>query len=246
METYTLDDLTIKEHLLELAEKGNKPFTESLNPGVEHVLGIRVPDLRKLAARIARTDWERFLETSDTFYMEERMLYGMVLGCIRPDEDVEVYLHRVTCFVWMINSWSVCDTFKFAGGQRFVDCHAGRLWEYLKQWMNADGEYEVRFGVVMSMSYFVDEAHLEELLACYDSIRHEGYYVKMAVAWALSVCFVKFPERTMEYLKNNSLDTFTYNKTLQKIVESCRVDKDTKTLIRSMKRPSDKQRNVME
>lgn len=84
METYTLDDLTIKEHLLELAEKGNKPFTESLNPGVEHVLGIRVPDLRKLAARIARTDWERFLETSDTFYMEERMLYGMVLGCIAP------------------------------------------------------------------------------------------------------------------------------------------------------------------
>ena len=71
----------------------------------------------------------------------------------RPDEDVEVYLHRVTCFVWMINSWSVCDTFKFAGGQRFVDRHAGRLWEYLKQWMNADGEYEVRFGVVMSMSY---------------------------------------------------------------------------------------------
>ena len=48
-----MDDLTIKEHLLELAEKGNKPFTESLNPGVEHVLGIRVPDLRKLAARIA-------------------------------------------------------------------------------------------------------------------------------------------------------------------------------------------------
>lgn len=127
-----------------------------------------------------------------------------------------------------------------------MDRHAGRLWEYLKQWMNADGEYEVRFGVVMSMSYFVDEAHLEELLACYDSIRHEGYYVKMAVAWALSVCFVKFPERTMEYLKNNSLDTFTYNKILQKIVESCRVDKDTKTLIRSMKRPSDKQRNVME
>ena len=126
-----------------------------------------------------------------------------MLGCIRPDEDVEVYLHRVTCFVWMINSWSVCDTFKFAGGQRFVDRHAGRLWEYLKQWMNADGEYEVRFGVVMSMSYFVDEAHLEELLACYDSIRHEGYYVKMAVAWALSVCFVKFPERTMEYLKSS-------------------------------------------
>ena len=108
--------MTIKEHLLQLAERGNKKFTESLNPGVEHVLGIRVPDLRKLAARIAKDGWEAYLDTADTYYMEERMLQGMVLGCIRPDADIEVYLHRVTCFVWNINSWSVCDTFKFGGG----------------------------------------------------------------------------------------------------------------------------------
>ena len=51
MKEYRLDNLTIKEHLLELAERGNKSFAESLNPGVEHVLGIRIPDLRKLAER---------------------------------------------------------------------------------------------------------------------------------------------------------------------------------------------------
>ena len=39
MKEYRLDNLTIKEHLLELAERGNKSFAESLNPGVEHVLG---------------------------------------------------------------------------------------------------------------------------------------------------------------------------------------------------------------
>ena len=89
------------------------------SPGVEHVLGIRLPALRKLAARIAKGDWERYLDTADGFYMEERMLQGMVLGCIRPDEDVEVYLHRVTRFVWIINSWSVCDTFKFGGGKPY-------------------------------------------------------------------------------------------------------------------------------
>lgn len=42
MKEYRLDNLTIKEHLLELAERGNKSFAESLNPGVEHVLGIRI------------------------------------------------------------------------------------------------------------------------------------------------------------------------------------------------------------
>ena len=116
------------------------------------------------------------------------------MGCIRPDEDVEVYLHRVTRFVWIINSWSVCDTFKFGGGKAFIRRNEARLWEYLKEWMKASGEYEVRFGVVMGMSYFLDEAHLEEYLSLLDGIRHEGYYVRMAVAWALSFCFVKFPE----------------------------------------------------
>ena len=235
-EHYRLDGLTIKEHLLQLAERGNKKFTESLNPGVEHILGIRVPDLRKLAARIAKDDWEAYLDTADIYYMEERMLQGMVLGCIRPDADTEVYLHRVTQFVWNINSWSVCDTFKFGGGKKFVEANKDRLWEYLKTWMHAEGEYEIRFGVVMSMQHFIDEEHLGELFSLYDGIRHEGYYVRMAVAWALSVCFVKFPERTLAYLKQNSLDKFTYNKALQKITESYRVDAATKEVIRAMKR----------
>ena len=40
----------------------------------------------------------------------------------------------------------------------------------------------------------------------------------------------------MNYLKNNKLDDFTNNKSLQKIWESLRVDKDTKAIIKSMKR----------
>ena len=229
--------LDIKAELLRLAEQGNKPFTQSLNPGVPNVLGIRIPQLRKLAARIAKGDWKAYLTTADTYYMEERMLQGMVLGCIRPDRDVEVYLERVTRFVHIINSWSVCDTFKFGGGKKFIEANKDRLWDYLKGWMQAEGEYEIRFGVVMSMQLFIDEEHIDELLRLYDGIRHEGYYVKMGVAWALSVCFVKFPDITLRYLQGpNSLDNFTYNKALQKITESYRVDAATKQTIKGMKR----------
>ena len=236
MEEFRLDGLTVKEHLLILAEDGNRKFTEGLHPGVEHVLGIRLPALRKLAARIAKADWERYFDTADGFYMEERMLQGMVLGCIRPDEDVEVYLHRVTRFVWIINSWSVCDTFKFGGGKAFIRRNEARLWEYLKEWMKASGEYEVRFGVVMGMSYFLDEAHLEEYLSLLDGVRHEGYYVRMAVAWALSFCFVKFPEQTMAFLRHCHLDDFTFRKTIQKIGESYRVSEDMKKAVKALKR----------
>lgn len=238
MDEYRIDGLTVKEHLLAMEAQGNKAFTESLHPGVEHVLGIRLPQLRRLASRIAKGDWENYLFSADTFYMEERMLQGIVLGAIRPDADIEVYLNRVTRFVRIINSWSVCDTFTFGGGEKFLSAHRERLWQYLLHWMHTEDEYTLRFGVVMTLRYFVDEAHLPLLLHEYDSIRHEGYYVRMAVAWALSVCFVKFPEQTMAYLQGeHHLDDFTYRKTLQKILESYRVDAATKQRIREMRPP---------
>ena len=146
MEPTPITPQAVKAELLCLAEQGNKSFTQSLNPGVPGVLGIRIPHLRELAKKIAKGDWETYLATADTHYMEERMLQGMVLGCIRPDKDVEVYLERVTRFVRLINSWSVCDTFKFGGGKRFIEANKDRLWDYLTGWMQAGGEYEIRFG----------------------------------------------------------------------------------------------------
>ena len=236
MEEFKIDGLTVREHLLELAERGNRKFTESLHPGVEHILGIRVPDLRQLAKRIAKADWETCLEDVGDDYLEERMLQGLVLGYIKPDEDIETYLHRVTKFVWIIRSWSECDTFKFAGGKTYFLKHETRFWEYLKEWLKSSGEYEVRFGVVRMMEHFIDEAHIEELFTCFEGICHEGYYVKMAVAWALSVCFVRFPERTMAYLERSCLDNDTYNKALRKIIESDRVPAEAKEWARKMKR----------
>lgn len=102
--------------------------------------------------------------------------------------------------------------------------------------MKSDKEYEIRFGVVMAMAHYIDEEYINNVLQWMDRISHEGYYVKMAVAWALSVCYVKFPQKTVNYLKENHIDDFTYNKALQKIIESYRVSTEDKEIIRSMKR----------
>lgn len=52
----------------------------------------------------------------------------------------------------------------------------------------------------------------------------------------ISIAFVKYKEKTLKFLQNSKLDNFTYNKALQKIVESYRVDKVTKEEIKKMKR----------
>lgn len=214
-----------KLRLLQLAAEGNKEFAQKLNPGVEGVLGIRVPQLRSLAKEIVRGDWRGYLAVADTYYMEERMLTGLVIAYAR-DITIEKRFALIRQWVPQINSWAVCDTvcatFKPKESER------GAWWNFIEEFLRGNDEYAIRFGVVMSLTLFIDAEHLVALFAHYSAIRHEGYYVRMAVAWAISVCYVKFPDETLEFLAQGSLDTFTHNKAIQKIGESYRVSKENK------------------
>ena len=58
----------------------------------------------------------------------------------------------------------------------------------------------------------------------------------MALAWAISLAFIKMREETVQYLNYNHLDNWTVQKAMQKILESNRVDKETKDMIRNMKK----------
>ena len=69
-----------------------------------------------------------------------------------------------------------------------------------------------------------------------DVYKRQGYYVKMAVAWAVSICYIHFPEKTQKLLKENSLDDWTHNKTIQKIRESLRISKEEKEMLKTWKR----------
>lgn len=223
---------SIRKQLMEMADEEYRKFSSSLIPNVDNILGVRLPELRKLAKNIAKGDWRTYLAQADNRYFEETMLQGLVIGYAKT--DIEERLRYVADFVPRIDNWSVCDS--FCTGLKFTKNHRSLMWDFLQPYLSSDKEYEIRFGVVMLLLYFVEDEYIERVLQWMDRIRHEGYYVKMAVAWAISVCYVKYPEPTMAFLKNNTLDDFTYNKALQKIIESLRVDSGTKHVLRSMKR----------
>lgn len=221
----------IRTQLQELAEESYRAFASALIPEVGPMMGVRLPHLRALAKQIARGDWAAYLVSADGEWFEEVMLQGMVIGYIRA--DVEEVLQQVAAFVPRIDNWSVCDS--FCSGLKITAAHRPRIWQFLKPYLRGAQEYELRFGVVMLLNYYVDEEYIEQVLAQLDQIRHDGYYVKMAVAWAVSVCFARLPERTMVYLQHCSLDQATYSKALQKIVESRRVSANDKEAIRAMR-----------
>ena len=90
----------------------------------------------------------------------------------------------------------------------------------------------------MMLQYYIDEVYIDRVLKRIDEFCCEGYYAKMAAAWALSVCYIKQPEITRNYLPQSRLDDYTYNKALQKILESYRVSGECKNEIRALKRPA--------
>lgn len=224
----------LKKELLRLAEPGYQQFNSRLIPNIDPdtILGVRLPALRKIAARLAKGDWRAYLEAAVDASFEEIMLQGMVIGCAKM--DFPELLMRVEQFLPKIDNWAVCDC--FCSGLKLVNEHREEMWPFIGQCLADDRAYVIRFGAVMLMDYYMEETKVEAALRLLDAVSHEDYYVKMAVAWTLSIYYVHFPERVMPYLLDNRLDDFTYNKALQKITESRRISKEEKARIRGMKR----------
>ena len=150
--------------------------------------------------------------------------------------DAERRLSYIERFIPRIDNWAICDT--FCGDLKFADKEENRqlVWNFLQPYLSDEREFFVRFGTVLLLSHCVDEEHIDSVLRLMEGVRHEGYYAKMAVAWTLSVCYVKFPEKTEKILRTGSLDNFTQNKTIQKIRESYRVSKEDKQRLNLLKR----------
>ena len=225
--------MTVREKLYEMADPAYRDFNASLIPGAGEMLGVRIPRLRALAREIARRDWRRFVSQTECRYFEERMLKGMVIGYAKCPADEK--LEHVARFVPEIDNWAVCDCFCW----RLRADEREPMWQFIQPYFHSVAEYEIRFAVVMATGNFIDEEHLEALLKLFGECHCEAYYASMGVAWAVSVCCVKFPQRTMQWLgEGRPLDDRTYNRTLQKIIESYRVSDADKAVIRKMKRRS--------
>lgn len=227
----------VKEELICAAEEEYKEFQKSLIPGPQKILGVRMPKVRQIAKDIAKKEFREYLEqakfgiTADSYY-EELLVEGCVIGYGKM--SLESRFAYLDALVPKINNWAVCDC--CCSTYKFMQKAQEESFAYLQKWLNSDKEYELRFGIVSLLDHFVNEDYIDSILDICNEIHHEGYYVKMAAAWALSVCYVKFPEKTERLLRNNQMDDFTHNKTIQKIRGSFRVDKERKERIKLLKR----------
>lgn len=224
----------IRQDIISLADKDFLQFHSRLVPGQSNIIGVRVPVLREYARKLSKVDSvETLLANISNDYYEEIMLQGMLIGLQKkiPWKSVK---EQIIKFVPKIDNWAVCDT--FCAGLKITRQYKEQMFELADAYCKKEGEYERRFGVVILLDYFVEPEYLPKIFRLFDLMNREGYYVQMAVAWALSICLIKEYDRTLEYLKTCQLDDFTYNKAIQKAIESYRITKEQKSYLRSIKR----------
>lgn len=197
------------------------------------VLGVLMPQMKQLAKQLSKRsdaiDILKMLETNaSNLCFEEIMVWGLMINYMKL--PIEERLDAVRKFVPSIDNWAVCDT--FCCNAKWVRDRA-LLWDFLQPYWKSDKEFEVRFAVVLSMIYFLDDEWFPMVSANIDSLdlthilsdyvsekygKNPGapsdkgiaigeppYYVRMAVAWLLATALAKIPDMVRTYVRKSSL-----------------------------------------
>jgi len=218
------------DYLFSIRDIRYRDFHSNLGVG-NNVIGIRTPVLKSIAKDISKGNYRDFLDILKTDYYEEITLYGLIICNIKEiDESVrylDIYKER-------INNWASCDL--FCSGYKIVKNNKEYFWKYINDNVNSDNLWIRRLCFVFMISYYIEDKYLEDTFKLCDKYNTNDYYVQMAVAWLISICYIKYSDVTLNYIKNNRLDDFTHNKSIQKIRESYRVSAENKKILNELKR----------
>lgn len=221
--------------LKSFSNEKHSSFHSKLVPNIDkkiRVLGVPIPILRKMAKELIKsfmdkTDLEQYMSFVGNDYYEEIMLMGIVVGSFKC--DFETKLKYISEFVPKISDWAVCDT--FCSTIKIPNSKHSDYRKFLAPYLKMKGEFELRFAIVSLMQNYINDEYIDETIKVFESVNDDRYYVQMAIAWALSVCYVKYPQQTRVLFEKRKLSKQIQNKAIQKCRESLRVSKEDKQVL---------------
>lgn len=202
-------------------------FTKKItNPGLIKMIGVKIPELRKIAKETAKTDFASYYSFYQGKYFEERMLLGMSIGY----SDIDIYDKYLEIYAKEITDWSLCDS--VASSLKLIKKNNEHFYPLVLKLIETNQEFIIRFGLVILLFHYMNDDYIDEILKICLTIQSDAYYVKMAVSWVLCECFIKYPSKTDKYISSQYLSSFILNKTISKICDSFRVSKETKEMLK--------------
>lgn len=214
-------------------EEKYKIFTAKLLPANIELLGVRIPIIRQYAKHLIKenlADEYLSINLDKLKYQEELFLYAILLADKLKNSETKI--DDIKKFVPHINSWAVCDI--FCSELKEIKKSTTKYLKFFSSYTKTKDEYQIRFFYVLALNYFIKEEYLPQLFELIKKQKYIGYYDKMAVAWFLSIAYIKKPEATTNFLLSTTLDSFVFNKTISKICDSYQVKKEAKVQLRKL------------
>lgn len=221
----------ILNELFKLQDVKYRDFQAKLMPTMNHenVIGVRTPELRKLAKQLAkRDDVDEFLDSLPHKYFDENQLHAFIISEIK---DYEKCLEHLEAFLPYVDNWATCDQMS----PKIFKKHRAKLIQEIERWIESDYTYTVRFAIGMLMEHFLDEDFDIVYADMVADVHSEEYYINMMIAWYFATALAKQYDAIIPYLIEQRLDTWTHNKTIQKAVESYRITPEQKTYLRTLR-----------
>ena len=221
----------IEKRLFELQDEKYRDFQVKLIPNIDPatVIGVRTPELRKLAKELSKNDdISVFLNTLPHDYFDENQLHAFILSGMK---DYEKCVDGVCEFLPFIDNWATCDQLS----PKVFRKNRNDLLTHIKEWLRSERTYTVRFAVGMLMEHFLGEEYditYPEMVA---AIVSDEYYVNMMRAWYFATALAKQYDSIITFIEDRKLDKWTHNKAIQKSVESYRITPEQKTYLKSLK-----------
>lgn len=223
------DNDRLISYLISLQDDKYKAFNEKITPGEFNMIGIRIPELRKIAKEILKTDYERFLKTFDDDHYEVKLIKGFVIGNIK---DRDRFRYHFEEFIKEIDNWAVCDS--FIASAKIILKDREYYFYRSRKLLEESSEFLNRVGFVILLDYFVDEEHYDAISSMLKSYKSGKYYADMAISWLLSEMYIRFPKKTQTFLIENHFDKTIIKYTARKIKDSYRVSEEDKKWLKKI------------
>ena len=225
----------ISEELFSLQDRKYRDFQAKLIPTVdpETVIGVRTPQLRKLAKRLYKEtdpdELDAFLKELPHKYFDENQLHAFLIS---EEKDFDRCVAQVNSFLPYIDNWATCDQLS----PKVFKRHREKLLQHIREWINSDCTYTIRFGIGMLMQHYLDDDFDPAYPEMVAQVRSEEYYVNMMIAWYFATALAKQYEAAITYIEEQKLDVWTHNKAIQKARESYRITSELKEYLKTLKR----------
>ena len=227
-------EIRIRQFLEEKAEEEYRLFSTKLTPTDYEILGVRMPCQKSLAKDIAKRDSREvldYLANASPNSFEELNVYGLAVAYAHlTDQEKMKYMAR---YFGLIDNWASCDSIVCAC--KFVGKKPDTYRDFVAKLAFDLRPFVARAGIVLMMTYYLDDEHIDEVLREVTMIDAKHYYVSMAIAWLVATALAKNWDKTISVLENRLLDEATHNRAIAKARESYRIELWQKEYLKGLK-----------